>query len=906
MSNALKDTEIERWSKARALLDQVLEACGPEIIAHVRQQAEVSGCLTELESLLKALDTTSALDSSLDDAIYEMSAAHIRHGALSGRVFGRWTLGEEIGRGGMSTVYHAERTGDGFKQHAALKILSLTFASQALIDSFLRERQILSELQHPGIARLIDGGVTPEGSPFLVMEFVDGKRIDQWCTEHHPDVPAIVRLALQLAKAVAYAQRHLVIHRDINASNVLIDERGQPVLIDFGIAGLLGADSGQTLHAFTTTFAAPEQIAGGHSSTAIDVYAMGRLLESLLKDKTIDKELQPLIDMATEADPERRYANARDLAEDLQAWLDKRPMRARPATMRYRATRFVARHRFGVAAGLLILLSLLGGLAASLWQANIAARERDLARAESARASQVTDFLKDLFRASDPDQARGKAITARDLLDQGAYQARNAFEETPELKTEMLILLSDLYRELDEWEAAEPLVKDALALAESLNSTPLIVDALRALSLLKMSSQDHEEALLFAERAEKMLQLENAVPGRQHSLLMQSMLFSLAEMGRIDEAVIRGEAALSSARQSDNLPAPALYGYLYDLATVLVIAEREIDAEPLLLEAMSIEFESLQSPTTQIALLSSLASIADEKGEIDAALDYLRKAMVLTDLIYPPNHSERARKLSSLASQLTKFGRYAQAEQALQEALDIYVAIYGNEVHPRVAAAYNNLGRVLILQGKYSEATVLAAKARNMAGDLFGKDDPRYAIATGNLGDLQRRAGNLDEADELLSLNLGLRRSILGESHRSVGNGLALLAQLRLDQGRYTEALALCDEALALFQRIDYQNPVSLIVTRVRRAKALAGLGRDDAAAMEFTELLQLSDTAGVDAGAARLDLLAARAEYLLMHKDPAAQAAIEQALEAHIKVLGTKHPDTLHLVALSQTQPAD
>lgn len=902
----MKAAEIERWNLAQGLLDNVLEDSGPNSAKAARQRAVELGCNQEFDALLMALDTASALDSPLDDAIFEMTASRMRHGALSGRVFGRWTLGEEIGRGGMSTVYHAHRTGDGFEQHAALKILSLTFASQALIDSFVRERQILSQLQHPGIARLIDGGVTPEGSPFLVMDYVEGKRIDRWCADQQPDVSAIVSLMQLLARAVDYAQRNLVIHRDINASNVLVNERGQPVLIDFGIAGLLGNDTGRTLHAFTPTFSAPEQVAGEHCTTATDVYAIGRLLETLLPEGTSDKELRLLIDVATASDPERRYANARNLADDLQAWLEKRPMRARPPSMRYRTTRFVARHRLGVAAAILIMLSLVGGLAASLWQARIADKERDMAKAESARAGQVTDFLKDLFRASDPDRGRGGAVTARELLDLGAYQARNAFEGTPELKTEMLILLGDLYRELDELEAAEPLLQDALILAESLNDTALVVDALRALSLLKMSSQAHDEALLLAERAEQQLLLVGKVPGRQHALLQHPILFSLTELGRVDEAVERGEAALDFARQLTGLPPSALYHYLYDYANVLVIAERELDAEPLLLEAMDLELESSQSPTNQIALLSSLASVADEKGEIDAALTYLRKAIALTDLIYLPTHSERARKLSSLASELNQFGQYAEAEQAAREALDIYIAIYGEDVHPRVAAALNNLGRTQLLQGKYEDAAESMAGARNMAGELFGQDDPRYAIATGNLGDLKRRVGKLDEAGELLRLNLDLRRSILGPDHRSVGTGLALLAQLRIDQGRYEESLLLCEEALTLFDRIEYQNPVALILTRVRRAQALAGLGRPEEAEAEYTELLHITDEVGTDVGTARLELLSAYAEYLLQQADPRAWAAIEEALKAHIEILGSDHPDTLRIAALARNQDPD
>jgi len=898
----LEASEIDRWNEAQAIFDTVLESPGEKSLKAARRRAAKTGCTVELEALLAAMNSVSALDLPLDEAIGQMSAERLQPGALSGRVFGRWTLGEEIGRGGMSTVYHAQRTGDGFEQHAALKILSLTFASQPLIYSFLRERQILSELQHPGIARLIDGGVTPEGSPFLVMDFVNGKRIDYWCAENQPDTATRVRMVLHLAEAVAYAQQHLVIHRDINASNVLVNERGLPVLIDFGIAGLLGGDSGQTLQAFTPSFAAPEQIAGKSSTTATDVYAMGRLLQSLLAKKSIDSDLKLLIEVATADDPGQRYTNASSLADDLQAWLDQRPMRARPPSVRYRASRFIARHRWGVAASILLMLSVFAGLASSLWQARIAASERDLAQAESARANQVTVFLKDLFRASDPDEAQGEVLMARDLLDQGAHRVRNTFESSPELKVEMLILLGELYRELDELKPAEPLLRDANTLAESLGDAKLQFESLRALALWEMSSQSHEQALALAEQAEQMLEIGDGIPGLRHSRLLHPILFSLAEMGRADEAVARGEAALQLARSHAGLPPEALYNYLYELANVLVVAQRESAAELLLLEAIDLGLESQKNPTIQIAVLSNLASIYDRKGDIDTSLDYMRQALAISDQIFPLNHSSRARNLSNLASSLNKFGDYQKAEQAAREALDIYLVIYGDKAHPRVAAAHNNLGRALTLQGNYADAIVQIAAARDMAGQLFGEQDPRYSISTGNLGDLLRRAGELDQADELLSLNLEMRLASLGPDHRNVGNSLGVLALLRLDQGRYVEALELTDEALALYKRIDLQDPVWLIITGVRHARALAGLGRISEAEAEFAELMAMSEAAGVDVGTAHLDLLTARAEFLLQQNHPDAQAAVDEALNAHVEVLGRDHPDTRHIAGLPGT----
>ena len=899
--------ETNRWNCAADLLERVLDLPREEQERAAAELGRTHGVLEELESLLTASRSTSVLDSSLEDVLQQMPASAPAPNALRGQLFGQWLLGDEIGRGGMSIVYQASRTGQDFEQHAALKILWVDHLGEDFVDSFLRERQILSDLQHPNIGSLIDGGLTPDGAPFLVMPHVKGEPIDRWCEQQDADLETIARLMLQLCHTVAYAQRPLVVHQDIKPANVLIDEHRQPVLIDFGIASLLGqAARARTPRAFTPQYAAPEQRLGGAITTATDVYALGALFGTLLAGHRVDRDLNAILQAATQEDPERRYANARNLANDIQAWLEVRPVQAQPSSLRYRAGRFIARNRWGVAAATLVLASLVGGLGAALWQARVASGERDLARAESARATQATEFLKDLFSASDPDRSGGEEISARELLDQGAHQVRSAFGGTPDLKAEMLVLLGDLYRELGQLAAAEPLLTEALALAETLQDHRLRVEALRGLALVRMEAGAHEVALALVEQAEAMLLEAGEVPGRRHAALMEPILFSLAELGRPAEAAERGEAALGLARGRPDIGSAALYAYLYSVANVMLIAERVEDAERLLLEASAMEFEGAGDPTTRIALHSNLASIFDRKGDLAVSLAHRREALAITERIYPPVHVERARKLSNLASVLNELGNHHAAEDALREALDIYDRKYAGTAHPRVAAAHNNLGRALAEGGRNAEAEPHLSMARDLALELFGAEDPRYIVATGNLGDLQRRLGNLERAEELLMENLQLRRSVLGPEHSGVSISLSLLAALRLQQGRWADALALTDEALALSARIGYENPRYVIATQTRRARALGGLGRDSEAEDAFTEALRDAEAAGVDAGTTWPELLAARAEYLAERGDPTAQAALQTALAAHREVLGAGHPATLQIAqrALEASPP--
>lgn len=890
-------TEVTRWTLAAELLDRLLELPEEERQKAASVLGRSEGVEGELQLLLGATRSASVLDRSLEEMLQHLPGSEASPNALKGQVFGNWVVGDEIGRGGMSVVYHASRTGQDFQQQAAFKILSLAHLGEDFVAAFLGERQILSDLHHPGIARLIDGGITPGGAPFLVMEHVAGERVDKWCERHCANVRTIAQLMIRLCDAVAYAQRHLVVHQDINPSNVLVNEHDRPVLIDFGIARLLRQSSQtRTLRAFTPHYAAPEQRAGGNITTATDVYALGALLRTLLEGKPVDRDLEAISRVATDDDPEKRYANARSLGEDLQAWLEQRPVQARPPGVAYRTARFVARNRWGVAAAALVILSLIGGLGAALWQARIAAAERDVAQAQTARALQVTEFLKDLFRASDPDQARGEVISARELLEMGAYQVNNSMEETPRLKAEMLVLLGDLYSELGDLDAAGPLLEKGLALADEAGDLTLKVDGRRALAQQQMEIGRHESALELADEAERLLVGSANAPGRQHASLMQPILFSLTELGRLEEAVDRGRAALAAARTHGNIPQSALFEYVYHLGNVMLIAERTAEAEALLLEAAGMEFKALDDPSIQMDLHSNLAGVLVRKGELLEALEHYQRALAVAEEIFPPVHPERARKLSNVAGMLSNVGRHSDAEAALRAALAIYEEIYGEEANPRIAAAQNNLARALQAAGMYEKAEPHQSRARELAAALFGVEDPRYAIATGNLGNLHRLLGNLERAEELLTESLEIRRSILGPEHRAVGSGLTLLAALRLDQGRPAEALRLCDEALALFRRGGHDNVRAILAGMARRARALAALGRTEDAHAAFAEALQAGQGAVEDAGQAWAELLAAHGEFLLEREDPTARIQLARALEAAREAMGADHPETLRI----------
>ena len=432
---------------------------------------------------------------------------------LAGCRLGDWTLDTELGRGGMAVVYRAWREDGIARQQAALKILTLGALGATGRERFQREATILARLNHSGITPLIDSGVADDGTCWLAMPLVDGQRIDRWCETHSPDARAIVRLYLQVCGAVAYAHRNLVIHRDIKPSNVLVDDHGHVRLLDFGIGQFADAEGERTQtmwRALTPGYAAPEQLAGAPPGTAVDVYGLGALLHRLLTGRTpqattestdttrpsllvrssddayhqhyvpLKNDLDRVLLKCLAEEPERRYATAEALADDLRRWLDGQPVLAQKPKPGYRMRKFVMRNKVGVAAGVLLVASLAGGVAATLWQAGEASREAAQARSQAARADreaakarteatraeEVRDFLGQVFASTDP--SKGEIPSALDLLEEGARKAREeVLPDDPGAAAEILLLTGYARMHMSEYERATADLEEAQRLFQT-------------------------------------------------------------------------------------------------------------------------------------------------------------------------------------------------------------------------------------------------------------------------------------------------------------------------------------------------------------------------------------------------------------------------------------------------------
>ena len=474
----------------------------------------------------------------------------------SGRGLGPWRVVNLLGHGGMGSVYLAERADGEYEQRVALKIVRGAAVQPPASARFKSEIHILARLSHPNVARVIDAGHTPEGSPYLVMEFVDGSPITTHCDVQRLTIDRRLSLFRTVCSATQHAHQALVVHRDLKPSNIFVTQSGEVKLLDFGIAKLLEPDertADQTrpeLRALTPAYAAPEQLRGEPVTTAADVYVLGMVLYELLSGEhvpahdSIESGREPIrvlppsvavrrrssaaasdagrdlavaaarrmsperlvrrlhgdIDRvvlkALQPEPDRRYGSAGQLADDLQRLLDGRPVSAQPDTFAYRSRRFVARHWMGVSAVVLVCALVVTSATVAIWQARAAATERDRSRVEARRAERVSVLVTDLFKLAEPAAGRGDTIAARDLLDQASRRIGMELQGDPETQAALFNALARVYGNLGLHDGAIAVLQRALNVenAAQNRSTLARAETLHLLGERYASKNDHVAA----------------------------------------------------------------------------------------------------------------------------------------------------------------------------------------------------------------------------------------------------------------------------------------------------------------------------------------------------------------------------------------------------------------------------
>jgi serine/threonine-protein kinase len=805
LGNNIRLMTPERWQRIDELFRTVVEQ---PLGARDAYLTQVCGGDDELrQELLSLLESDTAEDffaAPIKDAALSLNGTP-KEEFVSERI-GAYQLTRLIGHGGMGAVYEAVRADDQFQQKVAIKLIKRGMDSDFVRERFLRERQILASLDHPFIARLLDGGTTAAGLPYFVMEFVTGQPLTMYRHTHALTIPQRLELFRQVCAAVQHAHQKLVIHRDLKPSNILVTAEGTPKLLDFGIAKLLAPGPGEALtrtesavRLMTPDYASPEQVRGLPIATTSDVYALGVLLYELLTGrrpyefktlspaeieraicdtateepskavarmtgappklaKQLAGDLDNIVMMALRKEPERRYQSVEQFSEDIRRHLTGLPIRARADTFRYRTGKFVQRHKAGVAAlaALFALTLALAVLAVRL------TRERNRANQSAATTQEVMQSLVSVFEFADPGTAKGNPILANELLDRSAEKAVRELQDQPVQQAQLMDTIGGLYLNLGRYDRAQTLLADALRLRrQTLGAQHAdVAESLQHLGDLLYEKGDFVQSETLLREA---LALRRWLLGDEHLKTADSM----ASLGR-----------------------------------ALIALGKFTEAEPVVKGALALRRQQLPPKHKDIAasLMHGWARLLHEQGKFAEATESYRESLAIHRALYGEQHPATAASMNNLATTLREWDQLPEAETLAREALDIRLKLHGEE-HPDVTGNMGSLAALLQEKGDYAEAEQLFRRTLAVRRKLFGENNVRLASTMSSLATVLDARGQYQESETMQRQALAMKRKDLGEDHRLVGVSLHYLADLFGHQRRYAEAEKLQQQAIAVYQK---------------------------------------------------------------------------------------------------------
>ncbi len=874
------NTAQENWRRVQEVFLAALDRPEDERQAFIEERCAHDPALAaEVSSLLQAHDESGALLDNPTEVADSMFADTL----ASGDAIGPFRLLDPIGRGGMGVVWRAERTDGEFQQQVAIKLIKRGMDTDEILARFLRERRLLARLEHPNIARLLDGGVTDDGLPWFAMEYVEGRPLISYCNANGLDTAARLRLQRKLCDAVEHAHRRLIVHRDLKPSNVLVTANGELKLLDFGIAKLFGADDegeDQLLtrsgaRVMTPLFAAPEQVLGEPVSTATDVYALGLILYELLvgalpypaehtagaallraivetppeRPSTLARrtgsvaaegseaadrqrlvrrlkgDLDRICLKAVHKEPARRYPSAQALADDLRRYQEGYPILARPDSFAYRARRFVARNRVVVGAMALAFLSMFGGLIGALWQAEIAS-------AEATRAERVKRLLIDIFEENRPGAPAGATRTASEILDTGAERVAAQLQSEPDLQAELLQVVGSLYDSLGRYDEAERVLRRSLEIMEGLDSDPreLRAQGLQRLAGVYFERADYEQAEAYGRASVERFEAYSRRDRLAYARALAQLAITLSEASKYEEADPLHRQSLAMYLKLEGEGSGAVAAAQHDLAQHLKWQGRFDEAEPLYREALRSKIARLGDGHDSVALTQgNLGVMLGQRGDYEEAEPLLRAAYDTNRRILGPGHPTTVLRLNNLSMFYYVTADYATAEPLMREALSHNRRLFGEE-NERVATNLHNLANMLVATGRLHEALPLHRDSLDIRKRVLDADHPRTAQSLKSLGRLQLTLGHRADAESLLTQARSIADRSLSPGHPIyisvlVAHGAMLLASAEHEPAEDTlrQAVSLGEEHLAADSR-DLAEARSLL------GRCLIAVGRGDEA----------------------------------------------------------------------------
>ncbi len=849
------------WSDIRRLFDLVCDRPGVQWPQALRELGASPEVAAEVIALCESQTRGVALQRPLHEVL-----ASLDEELAPGTRLGPWRILSTLAEGGMGRVYLAER-GDGqYEQRVAIKRLRALARPE---DELLirRERQILADLVHPHIARLLDGGADASGRPHLVMEYVEGVRVDRWCREQSLGLEARLGLFQQICRAVHFAHQRLVLHCDLKPSNILVRPNGFPVLLDFGIARLVGADGrGEAGGYMTPRYASPEQKAGASMGVASDIYSLGLILAELLshqdaqigatvrmdaaptvppseraiRDKVswgqrLRGDLDAIVMLACAELPNQRYASAEALSDDIARYLSHRPVRARGDGWGYRVRRFVRRRWPLVTAGALMLGMILSFTLGLLHQLDRTRAAEAQARREAEQSRLVLEYLQSVFEYANPDKGARAGITARELLDSARAQIDSGLQAAPELQLRQLLALGWVYHAMGLPSEALQLFGKAEAIATDDDRTRFDVLNALAQGLWRQGELRRAEAI-----ARQAYELALRVLPEDSADLAQSMT-TLALI--LDENFQHAEAK-------------QLFERVLEIRTT-IFGPR-----------------SLKVATT----LHNLGMMAHHMGDLNGAERFYADALAIKTEQVGRSHVNTLTTLENQSRVLRDRGQFASAETLLREVLKARILIHG-ERSSFVADAANELANVLHDGGRYSEAEAHYQHALQLTLDLSGEGSADSARLQNNLASLHEDRGDYVSAEVLYRASLNSRISHLGPQHGLVARAQHNLARVLIKQGRHAEAGPLLQSAMNTRRQTFGEDDAQTLGSRALQAWWLANTGNATQASVEIGAVIGALPLLNAEDPLLRVFVYRSEAQIALSAAEPAmAIAALSRA----------------------------
>jgi eukaryotic-like serine/threonine-protein kinase len=824
------EMDTTRWDRIQSIFHEAVD------LPIDQQESLLQSACGEDDALRKSVEAMLAEDISLLDENIARVAQNLLSEAAPLKNFGPYRTLRLLGEGGMGVVYLAEREDLG--NLVAVKVLRDAWLHPSRRERFDSERRVLAQLNHPCIARLYDADTFPDGTPWFVMEYVEGLPLTEYCRTHRCSAVRRLQLFRAVCEAVQHAHEHAIIHRDLKPSNILVKNDGSIRLLDFGIAKQMDSlesqmDLTRTAHrVMTPAYASPEQIRGNHITTQTDVYSLGVILFELLsgelpfdlsnltpaegasivaqhdppKPSLIARrkagatalagknpgkgawtDLDMLCLTAMHKDPERRHRSVEALIRDIDHYLNGEPLDARPDSFGYRASKFVRRNRnmvMAVCVAVLLFASL------AVYSAIRVTRARDAALAEAARTERIQSFMMNLFEGGDETAGPSDQLRVVDLVNKGVQEA-NALSGDPKVQAELYQTLGSIDDKLGKLDEADTLLQHALEQRKRIfgPESPEAAESLVMLSQLRTDQAHFPEAEQLAHQAIAIdaRVLPPSHPARARAISQLGLV--LEDRGLYDQAIPVLKQAVQLQSTPDGVKAD-LSASLTELANSHYYSGHYETSDALNQRALVLDRHLYGERHPQVANdLINLGAIQLDEGHPDQAEKYDRQALDIIQSFYGKDNAETASAMTLLGRALVTGGKYSDAADMLQQALVTEEHIYG-PVHPRIASTLNELGKVAQKQGKLDLAKADFERMADIYRKVYNGKHYYIGIALSNLSLVYVEEKQFKKAEQLLRETLHIYSETLPAGHLNVGIAKIRLGRVLLQENRYGDAVA--------------------------------------------------------------------------------------------------------------------